>query len=953
MPSRLLLIVFSVFVFGTVSQAQIEVTEQGYTRDSLTLNRSVPDTLPQEIIQQDTISPGPADLPQSSSTNESPQSTRAIFAESSLDKELEYGSVDSAWYDNKDKLKYLYGDAFVKYGDKELKADMIILNMEDKIAEAITDKRFGGKKPTFVDAGKEYKYGRLKYNFETEKGIVYDAITTEGEFIVHGEKTKYVGEGGDAFSDHKVIYNANSLITTCNHDNPHFGFKAKKLKVIPDKVAVSGPANLQIAGVPTPLWIPFGFFPLTDGTSTGLIFPQGYQFHSKELGFGLSGFGWYFPINDYVHTRVTGTYYTKGTFGVRSITDYRVRYKYSGSLNFSYDNIKQEAADGLSRNSRKSFSIRYNHRQDNKAHPYISVNGDISIVGNDNNNRLRNDAQSVLTNVYTSNFKYVHKMPRTPFTFTLALNHNQNRQTRKVNFTLPDITLNMQTVYPFKRKNAGGNKETWYEKIALTYGSKMRTYTTTTDTTIFKQETLDNLKSGIQHDLGLSTTIPFMKYISINPSINYDETWVANAIEKSVGQTFTTTPVPADTILGNPADTIITFVDTLLTNTFKDFSAYRSYDAGVTLNTTIFGTKTFKRGPLRGVRHLMKPNVRFSYAPDRSHLIDTLVYNDGVERLVTYSKFSEGPFGTPRFSELRSQISYGVGNTLEIKYFSRKDSTEKKVKIFDDVTFSGSKNFAADSLKWNNHTLRSRTRLFGGITTLTSNWTMAPYLKKNNRPIATTVWEDSKKLLRLESGNIALSSNISFRKLREKYDKSRAKADEDSSTGDELKADPIGENLGDYRDDRPENGLGFGGNELADFSEGEENEDKKNKLFSLWDIFDAMTLRHEWRYTFTSDDNGVQSQVSTHTLNLDGGFDLTENWNVRIGNMGYDFRGKGLTYASFVFSRKLHCWNMSIAWFPSRNNTYQFGISVNSNTLGFLKYDYGQNNTDGFFNQGF
>ena len=943
-----ILMACSIYCYAQVdSDFQISDSE---TQDTVP---SLPDT-PGNFNQSDSLSLNPETIRTSTSPRrDSNSDNNPIFAESSLDREIQYGAVDSQRYDNKAKLMYLHGDAYVNYGDKELKADLIILDMEAKIAEAQTVKGPGRRKPTFVDAGKEYQYVRLRYNFETEKGIVYDAITTEGEFIVHGSKTKYVGEGGDEFSDHKVIYNANSLITTCNHDHPHFGFKAKKLKIIPDKVAVSGPANLQIAGVPTPLWIPFGFFPLTDGTSTGLIFPDGYQFHSKELGFGLTGFGWYFPINDYLHTRVTGTYYTKGTFGIRSVTDYRVRYKYSGNLNLSYDDIKTEAADGLSRNSRKSFSIRYNHRQDTKAHPYVSVNGSISIVGNDNNNRLNNDAQSVLTNVYTSNFKYVHQMPRTPFTFTLALNHNQNRQTRIVNFTLPDITLAMKTVYPFKRKNVGGNKKTWYDKIALTYGSRMRTFTTTTDTTIFEQETLDNLKSGIQHDLGLSTTIPLLKYFNLNPSVNYDETWVANAIEKTIDQRLVQNIIAADTTLGISADTFFTSIDTLLTRTFNEFSAYRSFDAGVSLNTVIYGTKTFKRGPIRGIRHLIRPNIRFSYAPDRSQLIDTLVYNDGVERLVTYSKFSEGPFGTPSFTKLRSQISYGATNSLEVKYFSRRDSIEKKFKVFDDVSFTGSKNFAADSLKWNNHQLRTNTRLFGGISTLSSNWTLAPYIKKNNRSLATTVWQDRKKLFRLESGNISLSTNISFKKLREKYDKSRSKfKDNTATTGDELKADPIGENLNDYRDDR----AGIQAGDLEEELPGLDDRARdrgSSKLFSIWDIFDAMTLRHEWRYVFTSDDNGVMSEVSTHTLNLNGNFALTENWDVRIGNVGYDFRGKGLTYASFIFSRKLHCWNMSIAWFPSRNNTYQFGISVNSNTLGFLKYDYGQNNTDGFFNQGF
>lgn len=385
-------------------------------------------------------------------------------------------------------------------------------------------------------------------------------------------------------------------------------------------------------------------------------------------------------------------------------------------------------------------------------------------------------------------------------------------------------------------------------------------------------------------------------------------------------------------------------MDTLITDILTDFTSYRQLDAGVTLQTTIFGTKNFKKGIIRGIRHLWKPNIRFSYSPDQSNLIDTITYFDTRERVVTFTKFDEGPFGSPRFSSLQSQVSYGIDNVLEIKYFSKKDSTIKKFKIFDNVNMRGSRNFAADSLKWGTHTMSSRTRLFDGITELRSDWTFDPYMESNGRRINTTVWSERKRPLRLERGRISLSNNISFRKLREKYNKKRSeKSGKKEEKNESLRPEPLGTSLSDIQPGTtiPE--------EVLSDTQQEEDTDKKPKLKSLGAFLDGLNLRHELRYEITGQDGVIRSGMTNHTLTFGGSFELTDKWGVQIGNLGYDFLGRGLSYAAISFNRKLHCWNMAISWFPDRGNTYQFAISVNSGTLSFLKYNYGQNNTDGFF----
>ncbi len=866
------------------------------------------------------------------------------FSDNDLEDELIYSARDSQRYDNKAGLMHLYGEAYVKYQDKELTADLIILDIENNIAEAlISPAKKKAKKPTFKDGEKEYKYNRLKYNFETEKGIVYDAITTEGEFTVHGKKTKYVSGGDNLYGNSDVIYNANSIITTCNHPGtPHFGFNAKKLKVVSDKVAVAGPSNLQISGIPTPVWLPFAFFPLTETTSTGLIFPEGFQFFSRDLGFGVSGIGWYFPINDYVHTTITADIWSLGTHALYSNTTYRKKYRYSGSVNLSYNNFRSENEE-LIKVSDKGFAFRLSHNQDGKAHPYRTLGGSINIIGNDNVSRVNNDAGSVLTSSYTSNFSFTHKMPRTPFSFRLGMSHNQNTRTNVMNLTLPDAALTMSTIYPFALKNTGGNEKKWFEKIALGYNSRLRVSTSTTDTTLFTRETIENTQAGITHDLNLSFSNRVFKYFNIVPNANYNETWVLNTIDNQIiqSQPFREIgPTPQDT-LDWEVDRIYQTRDSLITSILSNGGAYRTFSAGVSISTQVYGTKTFAKGPIRGIRHLVKPSLTYGYSPDQRNQIDTIFYGDN--RSLAYSQFDQGPFGNPNFGNLRSQVSYRIGNVLEMKYFSKKDSTERKFKIFDNVTASGSYNFALDSLKWSRKSLRSTSRLFGGMTQVSSNWTFDPYLAENGRRVNKTVWSDRKKLARLVSGDVSASTRISFTQIRKLLQGKDKSSDEE----EDIEIDQ-----GAYADANLRGNNSPLGQDFSGGHEGHNHEEQavKPKHKSIFDLLERLSFRHNLRYTVTGDRGSRRGEITTHSIDVTGQFNLTDNWNINIGSLGYDFANKGPTYSTISFIRKLHCWDMHITWTPSRNNLYSFFIGVNSGALSFLKYNYGQNNTDAFFN---
>lgn len=851
------------------------------------------------------------------------------ISDSGLSSKITFGSQDSQSLDVKLKKVTLYGQSYVNYENKELKADEVELEVNENIASARkSETNPSGIKPTFNDGGQLVKYDKLRYNFETEKGLLSGAVKQEGEFIVFGDRLKYINEDHDGHKE-TIINSYKGGITTCDHDHPHFGIRAKKMKFINEKLAVFGPSNLEIGGVPTPLIIPFGFYPLTEGSSTGFIFPQDYQFNSQELGFGLRGFGWYFPLSDYVHMKLTADLYTRGTHGIYLNTDYYKKYKYKGRILLSYNDRRTDDIETIIENgetitrptvlSEKGFSITVVHDQDSKAHPYVTVGGKVNIVGNNNQNRNFNDAQSVLENRYSSNFYYRHKLPGSPFSLSAGMSHDQNTATRVVNITFPDVDLNMNTIYPFVRKNRGGNEQKWYEKVSFDYDVKMKSFVRATDTTLFTQEMYEDIKTGMSHTVQLGFSTRLFKHFNFVPSASYKEVWVLNSIEKELVD----------------ASDSSNFQDSLVTNTVNGFDGYRSFNTGVSVNTQIFGTAEFKKGWLRGIRHTIKPELGFSFAPDtRSQYQDTLVYSDEERSPEIYTRFDSGPFGNPSLNNLQSQLNFRLNNNIEIKYFSKKDSTIKKFKIFDNLTFSGNYNFAKDSLKWSTISVNSTSRLFNGISTITTRWTFDPYQKRNGVSVDEFVYSENKKLVRLETGQVGLTSRLTVEKILEVFGLKSKKNEEKQDSKAPLDA-PKERTLDDETVTGPPQR-----NRSA-------TKNTTTQQKSLAELFESFRIDHNIVYAMKADRDGkISSGITVNSVNLQGSLSLTDNWSVSVGNIGYDFVKQGITYPAITFSRKLHCWDMIFSWYPNRD-TYNFSIGVSSNALSFLKYNYGQNNLDG------
>lgn len=835
------------------------------------------------------------------------------LSQDSLDAPVEYSATDSMVYDIKDQKIHLFGNAQVSYQTINLNASHIIFDWATNVvtAEGMPDSTgtLAGF-PVFKDGDQEFTAERMRYNFQTRKGVIYEVTTQQNDVVVKGAKSKFVSGDkveGDTSTLNDFVYSANALFTTCTHSEPHYGIRSRRQKVIPNRLVVVGPSNLELMGVPTPLWLPFGFFPITSGRRTGLIFPRDYEF-SQQWGFGLRDIGWFFPLGEHFNLTLSANLYVKGTWGINARSNYRKRYKYNGSFNLGYDSRRSELVDGtITRNN--SFIFQWQHRQDRSAHPTNNFGGSINIQTNGYQSNVFND-ERVLNNQLRSNLTFSKVWQDQPFNLNVAFSHNQNTATQKINITFPSVQFRTQALYPFKRKAGSGGKEKWYERITLRYSGEASNKFEATDSTLFSSQTLENAQYGMRHDVMGGTSFKILKYFNLNPSITYKETWYLRSLERQF-----TPGLEIDTLENNG---LITY-DTTAFGTIEDinrfgFKSWRQYSVGVGLNTQIFGTVQFKRGYLRGLRHVVKPNVSLSFSPNYQNpalgyfrTVRSETDEDGEEE---YSIFRNGIFGRPPNSGRAMALSYSINNIFEAKYFSKKDSTAKKLKLFDNIVVNGNYNFAADTLKWSQIRANGTTRLFKGMTTFSAAATFDPYTtNEDGRRMNRTSWKADRKLVRFVEANARFTTNISVRKIRELF---------------QGKEEEVIDDLNDREKDNP----------------------RRPKETDFLSLFENFSVSHNFVMRWDKNSEGRDTfRITTNTVNFRGSIDLTDNWRVRIGSFGYDFRSQQITYPSFGVVRDLHCWQLDFNWAPQRG-TYTFSIYVKPGSLDFIKIPYARNNAD-------
>ena len=827
------------------------------------------------------------------------------FAKDGLEEVVTYNAEDSILYDIINEKIYLYGNAQVQQGKITLTAHQIIFNYTEQTVEATGQQDSLGNwigKPLFEEGEEKFEADELTYNFKTKKGKIADLITQEGDGFLRSEKVKK--------NEYDELFGYNTYYTTCNLEHPHFRIESKKVKIVPDELIVTGPAKFFVDDVPTPLIIPFGIFPLTEERRSGILLPTYGQ--SPGQGFYLRNGGFYLGINEHMDLAIRGDLYSRGTWRINLASQYRQRYRYNGtfSLNFGRRKTGDPITDAFS--SSNDFRIGWTHSQAAQARPNSSFSASVNLGSTSYSRNFVTTTNDFLSNTLTSSINYSKRFAGTPFNMNLSANHSQSNQTKQIRLTIPEVTLNMTKIQPLKRKKKKG-KTQWHEKISVGYTGNFRNTLEIADSLITNLDTLfNNMENGIKHNIPINLpNFNVLKYITISPSITYNEYWYFETIEKSWDST-----TSYDTTFTTVYDTIYTDIDTiiqeiptigsvdttfgnLLSQPIKGFKTARDFRASLSMSTRIYGVKQgLKLGPIKAFRHVMNPNISLTWRPDFGS--DFWGYYREVQEnqegdVLKYSIFEEGIFRGPA-SNQSALLTFGIDNNLEIKTGSKKDTTNtlKKVKLLESLKIGSNYDLVKDSLNFGTISMSARTTILNKLN-FNFRSTYSPYtVNENGREIDTYNWAAERKLARLKTMNLGVNTSFSSKK----------KSNNNSDRGSEQEREDVLDNLSDFIDFKIPWRMNIGYN------------------FNL-------------SRTYASVDSFTNN--ITQTLNISLDLNVTPKWKADI-RTGYDFTNKALAYTTVNIYRDLHCWNMSFNWVPTgANQRYEFVLRANSSLLQDLK----------------
>lgn len=735
--------------------------------------------------------------------------------------------------------------------------------------------------PIFKQGEYSFRTHEIKYNFDTKKGKIWDVITEEGEGFIHGEQVKKL--------DDNTSFIKRGKYTTCELDHPHFEIAFTKAKVIPNDKIVTGPAYLSFGGVPTILAIPFGYFPLQKGRKSGIIMPSIGE--SGNRGFYLENGGFYFGISDNFDLAILGDIYTRGSWAAKVRSNYVVRYKCKGLINLSYaQNVfgERETDDSYKTND---FKLYWVHNQDPKSHPTTRFSAHIDIVSRSFNTYNPTSVDDYLSNQYTSKLNFTTNV-RGIFYIDATASYAQNTQTGIVTLSLPDINMSVNQFYPFRKKNKSGPLK-WYDNISMKWSTQYTNQIDTYDSLLFRPETWENINIGMKHTIPITIPIKIAKKINWNTSINLTEKWYLQSTEKQFG---------IDTTGGEVKGQVNDIFH-------RKFHALHSLTLSTALTTKIYVMYQFKKGALNAIRHVITPNLSFSYTPNLSGNTTGTYFNTITGQEVTYSYFANSIYGgVPAKTTAIARLNFG--NNIEMKVRSKKDTITgmKKVVILENLDISQYYDFAADSLRLSPLTISGRTTLFKQIF-LTFSIGFDPYSYNENGVRCNQFeWERNKRLLRFSNSNISIGLNWTLNSNT--FGNKRNKKQPEQNTA------------------LSENALGMP-NKRPDFN-------------NPWSI----TLNYSFNYSVndnfyyylgTSHDKYADNIIQT--INVMGDFNITKKWKIGF-TTGYDFVAKTLSYTSLDIYRDLHCWEMRFNWIPfGIRKGWSFTINVKASVLQDLKYN--------------
>ncbi|MBF1601652.1 MAG: LPS-assembly protein LptD [Prevotella sp.] len=886
-------------------------------KDSKAVDKNIPDTTKMDSLQL-------AIYHHNKAIDDSIRADSMMRARSNgIDAPVKYSAEDSLVYDAESGTAYLYGNSKVDYENMKLTSDKVHMNLDKSTVRAtgtVDSTAEGGikGKPVFTMGKDEYKSDTMAFNFKSKKGLIKGVYTEQQDGFLSGEVGKRDSTGS--------IYLQHGRYTTCDKPHPDFYIALSRAKVRPGKDVVFGPAYLVVADVPLPLAIPYGFFPFSKKYSSGFIMPS--YGDESDRGFYLRDGGYYFAISDKWDLKLLGEIYTKGSWGVSAASNYRKRYRYSGSFLFSYQDSKTGDKGLPDFAEQESFKIQWNHRQDPKANPYSSLAASVNFATSNyerNNLNSMYNPQTLTQTTRTSSVSWSTGFSSIGLSLSATTNLAQDMRTSSIQITLPDLNISLSRFYPFKRKHLVG-KERWYEKISMSYTGQLANSISTTEDKILHSNLIKDWKNAFQHTIPVQANFTLFNYINVTPSFNFTDRMYSKKVTRGWDNTLQK-EVVRDTTYG--------------------FHNVYNWSMSVGASTKLYGFWVPNRklfgDKIQAIRHVITPQVSFSYAPNfgarRYGYYDSYQYTDasGNVKLIEYSPYQDELYSVPGKYKTE-MISWDVSNNIEMKVKSDKDTTGyKKISIIDELGASMSYNAAADYHRWSDLSMRLRLKWWKNYTfSLNAQFATYAYeLDANGKPYVGnhTEWGYG-RLPRFQG----MSQNFSFTLNPEKLKKWFGRKDDKDDDKVSVDSDGPDTNIESNMDDDLEKGKYAAKKKRGNIAE---TDDDGYMSFNMpWSLtigygitmrentagrFNTKTMRYPYKFT--------------QTLNFSGNIRISDGWNINFSS-GYDFENHAMSMTTASLSRDLHCFNMSASVVLAPYTSYNFTFRCNAATLtDALKYD--------------
>lgn len=841
-----------------------------------------------------------------------------VRSKSALDEPVQFSAKDSMTYFYKSGRANFYGDSKVNYLNLELTADYITMNVDSSLVHATGRTDSTGTevgRPVFRQGGDEYEPDSISYNFKSGKAFISNVYTEQGEGILISKESKRDSMG--------VTYFKDGMYTTCDAKHPHFYLRLTRGKMRPGEDVVFGPAYLVVEDVPLPLAIPYGFFPFTHSYSSGFIMPTYGDETSR--GFYLRDGGYYLAISDKIDLKLIGEIYTKGSWALSANSTYKKRYKFNGSFLISYQNSKEGEKNMPDYAVSKSFKVTWTHRQDPKANPSQNFSASVNFATSSyerNNLTSMYNPESLTQSNRTSSISYSRTISSIGLTLAGTFNLAQNMHDSTLAVTLPNLSISLSRLYPFKRKKMAG-AERWYEKIALSYSGTLSNSITAKENEIMHKSLIRDWRNGMRHQIPISASFTVANYINITPSFNFTDRMYSNKIMQSWDDQ--RNAVQRDTLYG--------------------FYNVYNYNLSVSANTKLYGMyyplPWFGGKKISAIRHVFTPSVSFSYAPDfgapRYGYWDSYTYTDakGEARTVTYSPYTGSLYGTVSRGKTGS-VSMDVSNNVEMKVRTDKDSTGyRKISLIDELGGSLSYNLAAKSRPWSDLSMRIRLKLTKSYTfSLNALFATYAYEKDANGNVRLsdrTEWSHGRfgRFQGMSQNFSYTFNNQTFIKLLEKLSGKSGRSsgrnnDNDDEGDDDDEVDPDMQNVDPER--AKSRNSAKGGKSGLD-------EDGYLKFSLPWSFSVSYGVSMRENTSGKINERRMRYPFKlTHTLNFSGNIRISEGWNVNFSS-GYDFNYHKLSMTTASLQRDLHCFSMSCSMVIAPYRSYNFTFACKAGTL--------------------